>query len=41
LNIQKRIWNSLTPKGDAPEDIVGHSAILYKEKLYIFGGSTK
>jgi hypothetical protein len=41
LSIQKRIWNPLTPKGDAPEGITGHSSVLFKEKLYIFGGSTK
>jgi hypothetical protein len=33
-------WDKVSTKGDIPPQINGHSAIVYKDKMYVFGGCT-
>jgi hypothetical protein len=33
------MWKPITTKGKAPGAISDHSSVVYKNKLYIFGGN--
>eukprot|EP01091_Cochliopodium_minus_P009275 TRINITY_DN2248_c0_g4_i1.p1 TRINITY_DN2248_c0_g4~~TRINITY_DN2248_c0_g4_i1.p1 ORF type:complete len:1366 (+),score=395.37 TRINITY_DN2248_c0_g4_i1:350-4447(+) len=37
-DIKKKKWKKLETKGEVPGSRRGHSAVIYKEKMYLFGG---
>jgi hypothetical protein len=39
LLIVNNEWSIIPHKGNAPSKRFGHSAVLYKDKMFIFGGS--
>jgi hypothetical protein len=36
----KASWNKLPAKGDIPPSVNGHTAVVYKDTMYVFGGCT-
>eukprot|EP01080_Neovahlkampfia_damariscottae_P003694 gene3694-6508_t len=41
LDIEKRTWSCVKPKGDVPDGLSSHTAVEFNGNVYIFGGSMK
>lgn len=41
FNFKTKVWTIINASGTIPPQRGAHSAIFYKEKLYIFGGARK
>jgi N-acetylneuraminic acid mutarotase len=37
-DFEKKIWSELQTEGDIPKHRAGHTSVIYKNSLYVFGG---